>query len=65
MNDPRPVNAPTRELAGWISRLRYGDLPPRMNTAGIFSCFMSVLSQVNSPYCNGTGKDRLRRTDRR
>ena len=29
MNDPRPVNAPTRELAGWISRLRYGDLPPR------------------------------------
>jgi 2-methylcitrate dehydratase PrpD len=29
MNDPRPVNAPTRELAGWISRLRYSDLPPR------------------------------------
>ncbi len=29
MNDPRPVNAPTRELAGWISRLRYADLPPR------------------------------------
>src|SRR5262245_66284046 len=29
MNDPRPVNAPTRELAAWISRLRYSDLPPR------------------------------------
>ncbi|MGH7635664.1 MAG: MmgE/PrpD family protein, partial [Gemmatimonadaceae bacterium] len=29
MNDPRPVHAPTRELAGWISRLRYADLPPR------------------------------------
>src|SRR5262245_25251548 len=29
MNDLRPVNAPTRELAGWISRLRYPDLPPR------------------------------------
>jgi 2-methylcitrate dehydratase PrpD len=29
MNDPRLVNAPTRELAGWISRLRYSDLPPR------------------------------------
>jgi len=29
MNDPRPVNAPTRELAGWVSRLRYADLPPR------------------------------------
>jgi 2-methylcitrate dehydratase PrpD len=29
MNDPRPVNAPTRELAGWISRLRYSDLPSR------------------------------------
>jgi 2-methylcitrate dehydratase PrpD len=29
MNDPRPVNAPTRELAGWISRLQYSDLPAR------------------------------------
>jgi 2-methylcitrate dehydratase PrpD len=29
MNDPRPINAPTRELAGWISRLRHADLPPR------------------------------------
>jgi len=29
MNDPRPVNAPTRELASWVSRLRYADLPPR------------------------------------
>jgi 2-methylcitrate dehydratase PrpD len=29
MNDPRPINAPTRELAGWISRLRYADLPQR------------------------------------
>jgi len=29
MNDPRPVTAPTRELAGWVSRLRYTDLPPR------------------------------------
>ena len=27
MNDPRLVNAPTRELAGWVSRLRYSDLP--------------------------------------
>jgi 2-methylcitrate dehydratase PrpD len=29
MNDPRPLNAPTRELASWISRLRYADLPSR------------------------------------
>jgi 2-methylcitrate dehydratase PrpD len=29
MNDPRLVNAPTRTLAGWISRLRYSDLPER------------------------------------
>lgn len=29
MNDPRPINAPTRELAGWISRLRYADLSAR------------------------------------
>ncbi|HET9404632.1 MAG TPA: MmgE/PrpD family protein [Burkholderiales bacterium] len=29
MNDPRPINAPTRELAGWISRLGYADLPER------------------------------------
>jgi 2-methylcitrate dehydratase PrpD len=29
MNDPRPINAPTRQLAGWISRLRHADLPPR------------------------------------
>ena len=29
MNAPRPINAPTRELAGWISRLRYQDLPQR------------------------------------
>jgi len=29
MNDPRPVHAPTRELASWVSHLRYGDLPPR------------------------------------
>jgi 2-methylcitrate dehydratase PrpD len=29
MNDPRQIALPTRELAGWISRLRYADLPPR------------------------------------
>jgi 2-methylcitrate dehydratase PrpD len=29
MNDPRPINTPTRELAGWVSRLRYPDLPAR------------------------------------
>jgi 2-methylcitrate dehydratase PrpD len=29
MNDPRPLNTPTRELAGWISRLRHADLSPR------------------------------------
>ena len=29
MNDPRPVSAPTRELAAWVSRLRYADLPAR------------------------------------
>ena len=29
MNDPRPVNAPTRELASWVSHLRYSELPPR------------------------------------
>ena len=29
MNDPRPLNTPTRELAGWISRLRHADLAPR------------------------------------
>jgi 2-methylcitrate dehydratase PrpD len=29
MNDPRQLSAPTRELAGWISRLRYRDLPQR------------------------------------
>jgi 2-methylcitrate dehydratase PrpD len=29
MNDPRPINTPTRELAGWISRLRHADLTPR------------------------------------
>lgn len=29
MNAPRPINAPTRELAAWISRLRYQDLPQR------------------------------------
>ena len=29
MNDPRPIHSPTRELAGWISGLRYSDLPPR------------------------------------
>ena len=29
MNDPRPLNTPTRELAGWISRLRHADLTPR------------------------------------
>lgn len=29
MNDPRLVNAPTREVAGWISRLRYSELPSR------------------------------------
>jgi 2-methylcitrate dehydratase PrpD len=29
MNDPRPINTPTRELAGWISRLRHADLAPR------------------------------------
>jgi 2-methylcitrate dehydratase PrpD len=29
MNDPRQIQSPTRELAGWVSRLRYADLPPR------------------------------------
>jgi 2-methylcitrate dehydratase PrpD len=29
MNDPRPLHTPTRELAGWISRLRHADLTPR------------------------------------
>jgi 2-methylcitrate dehydratase PrpD len=29
MNDPRPVHAPTRELADWVSRLRHADLSPR------------------------------------
>ena len=29
MNDPRTVNAPTRELASWVSHLRYSELPPR------------------------------------
>jgi 2-methylcitrate dehydratase PrpD len=29
MNDPRPVNAPTRQLAAWVTRLRYTDLPAR------------------------------------
>lgn len=29
MNDPRPVHAPTRELAGWISRLRHSGLSDR------------------------------------
>jgi 2-methylcitrate dehydratase PrpD len=29
MNDPRSIQSPTRELAGWVSRLRYVDLPPR------------------------------------
>ena len=29
MNDPRPVNAPTRELAAWVSHLRYADLSAR------------------------------------
>jgi len=29
MNDPRPVNAPTRELAAWVSHLRYPDLSER------------------------------------
>jgi len=29
MNDPRPINAPTRELAGWVSRLTHADLSPR------------------------------------
>ena len=29
MNDPRPVHAPTRELAEWVSRLRHADLSPR------------------------------------
>ena len=29
MNDPRPLSAPTRQLAGWISSLRYRDLPQR------------------------------------
>ncbi len=29
MNDPHPVHAPTRELAAWVSRLRYPDLPAR------------------------------------
>jgi len=29
MNDPRPVSGPTREIASWVSRLQYSDLPPR------------------------------------
>ena len=29
MNDPRPLRTPTRELAGWISRLRHADLSSR------------------------------------
>jgi 2-methylcitrate dehydratase PrpD len=29
MNDPRAVNMPTRQLAGWVSRLRHADLSPR------------------------------------
>jgi 2-methylcitrate dehydratase PrpD len=29
MNDPRPLTAPTLELASWISHLRYADLPAR------------------------------------
>ena len=29
MNHPRPVSAPTRELASWISHLRHSDLPAR------------------------------------
>jgi 2-methylcitrate dehydratase PrpD len=29
MNDPRQLSAPTREVANWISRLRYADLPAR------------------------------------
>jgi 2-methylcitrate dehydratase PrpD len=29
MNDPRAVNMPTRQLAGWVSRLRHADLTPR------------------------------------
>ena len=29
MNDPRAVNTPTRQLAGWVSRLRHADLSPR------------------------------------
>ena len=29
MNDPRPVHAPTRELAAWVSHLRYADLSSR------------------------------------
>jgi len=29
MNDPRPANAPTRELAAWVSHLRYPDLSAR------------------------------------
>jgi 2-methylcitrate dehydratase PrpD len=33
MNDPRPVHAPTRELAAWVSRLRYDDLPARTREA--------------------------------
>ncbi|MBI2294988.1 MAG: MmgE/PrpD family protein [Betaproteobacteria bacterium] len=29
MNNSRPLSGPTRELAGWIARLRYQDLPQR------------------------------------
>ena len=29
MNDPRAVSTPTRQLAGWVSRLRHADLSPR------------------------------------
>ena len=29
MNDPRAVHTPTRQLAGWVSRLRHADLSPR------------------------------------
>ena len=28
-NDRRAIGAPTRELADWISSLRYEDVPPR------------------------------------
>ena len=29
MNDPRPIGTPTRQVAAWVSGLRYADLPPR------------------------------------